>query len=441
MTLAVNHRTFQLPPDLTLLTGATLAAGSLISIPALAPIVAPTALGIPLLALLVHLASRTNPDGRRFLIAWTAGALLVHLAFALLIETVVHYVPDDVPMYDSTAKGIVAHWAYGSPLPEMLPGKAGFFYTLAAIYRLFGQHTESLLAVNAVLAAGLVPLMSDVTARLFGSRAARDVCPLLILTPGILIWTALPLREASVLFLLAVIANTGVRLIQHPRGPSILIFLATAATLYTFRPGVALTAVAGITGGGVLATVHRANGSPACAAVACMLLVLAVLAGGSGLAALTNAGLEKINNVRAIDSATSTSGIATESDISTRGKALTLVATRLPESLLGPFPWQLRNERHLFALPDVVVGWCFLPLLYLGVRGAVRVPGRQYLALLLAAILTQVMLCLIIGDFGTLLRQRPQVMLFLLPFVAFGFAQWRGDGQPEVQPLASPLER
>ena len=52
--------------------------------------------------------------------------------------------------------------------------------------------------------------------------------------------------------------------------------------------------------------------------------------------------------------------------------------------------------------------------------------GRQVLVHLLPAAALASMLALIIGNYGTVIRERLQVVVLILPFVAFGLAKRKG---------------
>ena len=170
--------------------------GAAVSLPALAPVAVPTIAGLALLLLLLRYC-RCQFGDSDMLARWTFGVFVLHLAVGLGMWALFGFLEPDGILYDATAKAIVYHWAHGGTPATLLPGKSGFFLMLAALYRTLGPHTTALIAVNAAFSAGIVPLMWDLTARLFGSETARRVPLLLVLVPGFIIWSSEPLPRGD----------------------------------------------------------------------------------------------------------------------------------------------------------------------------------------------------------------------------------------------------
>jgi hypothetical protein len=76
----------------------------------------------------------------------------------------------------------------------------------------------------------------------------------------------------------------------------------------------------------------------------------------------------------------------------------------------------------LSALPDLLVWWFLLPSLWRGVREGWRRRGREVLIYLLPAVAVTVVLTLIVANFGTVIRERMQVVLALLPLIGLGWS-------------------
>ena len=185
----------------------------------------PTVLGLLLIVALVRYVGSEGPDVDRTLLNWTLGAFALHLVLGIVIwhsPTAVRYLGGDALQYHQGGVQLAQHWAGNAFLPDLPKGKEGFFYVLGALDYLFGPHAEAGLAVNAALAAGLVPIMFDVTRRLFGRAAAGYVAPLVVLVPGFLLWTSQLLREPGVIFCVALAANFAVRLSERTRVSALL---------------------------------------------------------------------------------------------------------------------------------------------------------------------------------------------------------------------------
>src|SRR5438270_262569 len=116
------------------------------------------------------------------------------------------------------------------------------------------------LVFNAFLAAALVPLLTDITTRLFGAEAARPVAPLVVLLPGILVWTSQLLREAAVLFLIVAAADLALRASERLRLSEFSLLTAVLALLFLFRANVAYVLLGGLAVGLLLSRRHVVSG-------------------------------------------------------------------------------------------------------------------------------------------------------------------------------------
>jgi hypothetical protein len=414
-------------------------------------LVAPSLLGSLGLMLLVRfLTADDDPDVARRIIRWTAAAFVIHLVLSLVINNtlfLLRYLGPDARTYDRLAQEIVQHWTRGFPMPYVPSGKEGFYYLLAGLYRVFGPYSVAGLAINATMAAALIPLTSDTTRRLFGARAARYAAPLTLLVPGVLIWTSQLLKEAPIIFLLAVAANCAARVSERLSLAPGAILALTMALLFTFRGWVGVMAAGGFIIGVAFGRRELLSGLGTGVTALALISVLVVVTGlgYTGYKTAANSDLEQANVLRRDLAVSASSGFHADVDISTPARALSYLPRALLSFLLGPFPWELRGGRQLVALPDVLVWWALQPSLFRGIRAAAKRRGRQILVLLLPAATMSVLLALAIGNFGTLVRERTQVFILLIPFICLGLALRNPDGEldeaevslTEIQPAGT----
>lgn len=366
--------------------------------------------------------SAAGADADR-LLHWTMLAFAVHLGLSAVLNAVAYQISDAVT-YHGGAVDIVRHWQDGHPLPILPAGKEGFYYLLGGLFWLFGEHNVAGLVVNAALAAAAVPLISDVTGRLFGGEAARHVPPLVLLLPGLLLWTSQLLKEAAVVFLVALSLSAAVRLLRRLTLSGLGVLTIAVSLLFTMRGHVALVVAAALVAGIALGrpSVISGVGAGLAALVLMGVLVVASGLGHSGYEAATGSDLRRANLVRQDLATSGKSGFGSDTDISTPGGAIAYLPRGVLSFMLGPFPWQLAGARQLVALPDVLVWWLLLPSLGRGMRAAVRRAGRAVLVPLLPAVMTTVLLSLVVANFGTVVRERSQVVVLLLPFIALGLS-------------------
>ena len=380
------------------------------------------------------LTAGVDPRARQRIMRWTALAFGIHIVAGILIElSGVTRADSDALYYDETARMIVDHWLHGLPLIPISedhlfpPGQSGYFYMLAWLYRIVGPYPVAGLLVNAFFASALVPMMSEVTRRLFGPDAARYAPPVLIFTPGFLMWTSQLLREPAVLFFLSVAIYGAVRLTERATPAALLWVAVGVATLFSFRGYVAL-----IVGTSLVVALFwtRRNSlrgvmTGISALLAVSVVVIGIGFGYSGFAAAREGSFQAANNLRVAQLAATNSAVAPGADTSTPTEALKSLPQLVPRYLLGPFPWEYRNTRQMIAFPDALAWWVLVPSLGRGAALAIRRHGRRTLVLLLPAGAATVWLSLLIAEYGTVVRSRLQVMVLLVPFIALGLAQGR----------------
>jgi len=377
---------------------------------------------------------------------WTYASYALHLVLSLLIGSsglTVTFFGGDADGYHIDSVALARHWAEGTLMPDLAAGKEGFYYALARLYEVLGPYRVGGLALIALFSALLVPLSADTTRRLFGERARHAILPLIVLLPGFLLWTSQLLREAPIMAGLALGANLAVRISEEFRPSRLAVLAATVAVLFTLRANVAYVFGAGLLVGLALGGRHLIAGVATAAATLGFVAVL-VLGGGlgeSGYQRSATADLQQVNTVRSALATTANSGIGEEADVSTAQGSIAYLPIGLPQLLLGPFPWQIGNFRQALGLLEAMTVWWLVPAFVRGMRSGCRAIGRRATLLLGPAAGIALVLTLLIGNVGTLVRERIQVTVLLLPFVALGWARERELGSFRSGPGDSAVDR
>jgi hypothetical protein len=397
--------------------------------PVVLAVVVPMALGAGLLVV----ALRATDDGydadtHRWLVWVTLVAAIAHLGIAVVIASspsLIAIFGADATTYHDGARAMVDHWIVGAPFPTYIAaGKEGFFYGLAGIYWLLGPHPLAGLVLNAAFASVLVPLVADTSRRLFGPATVRPAALMVAFLPGFLIWTSQLLREAPILACLAVVANVSVRLTERTRPALLFVLSLTLTTLFSLRANVALLVAAGVvlglTVGSRRVLAGAATGGASLGLVAAFVLAAGIGVAGFRLAATSD--LEDVNLARLDLASSADSGFARDKDVSTGRSAVAFLPVALVNFGLGPFPWQVANARQLGGAIEAMSLWVLLPSLWRGWRASGALVGRARLALVLPASLVACSLAVLIGNYGTIMRQRLQVTVFLVPFAALGWS-------------------
>jgi 4-amino-4-deoxy-L-arabinose transferase-like glycosyltransferase len=366
-----------------------------------------------------------DPAAHARLLHWTVAAFAAHLAFGLVVThsaALTNYLGPDAVTYQLVAKGIVRHWTAGVGMPQLKGGKEGFYYLLAVLFWVFGPYSSAGMALNAALAAALVPLVTDTTRRLFGPGPAHYAAPLMVLLPGLFLWSSQLLKEAPVLFLIAVACNCGIRIGDRVRAGPLFVLVASIGLLLSFRGPIGLVVGAGVVAGLVLGRKELVSGLAAGGVVAVLIggFVLVGGVGKSGYQTAVASNLQKAGQTRQNLALAASSGFGGDIQTKTTGQALKYLPIGMFNFGLGPFPWQGGAARQLAAMPDVVVWWWLLPALWSGYREARRRIGRRIMSVVLPATTTWLVLVLTISNFGIVIREREQIVVLVAPLLALG---------------------
>jgi hypothetical protein len=416
-----------------------LLGASIVRLGSVPAIVAPTVLGLMALVVLVHGLIRwsDDPEATVHIGRWTMASFVVHLVVGVALTgsaVAAKYFGGDAFTYHDGAVGIVAHWQHGAPLPSLHGGKEGYYYLLGGLYWVFGAHKFAGVALNAALAAALIPIIADSTHRLFGPRSARYVAPITVLVPGMVVWTSQLLKEAPILFLLALAANCGVRLVHKVTWGPLLVLMATLPALLSFRGPIGLAALGGIVAGVALGKREVAGGVvTAMGVVAVVTIGLALGLGSSGYSTTVQTDLKTANLTRQDLAASGKSGFGHSADISTTQGAISYLPRGIAGFALGPFPWEISGTRQLIAVPDLIAWYILIPALWRGSRAASRRTGRRPLVLALPALAITIMVALVVGNYGTIVRERMQILVLMAPVIALGFAIVRPEKSQEPE--------
>jgi len=96
-------------------------------------------------------------------------------------------------------------------------------------------------------------------------------------------------------------------------------------------------------------------------------------------------------------------------------------------ALLGPFPWQMRYSRHLFALVETIPWYILLFFIGKGIWEAIRFRNKLIFPLLVFCALTLGVMGFFLNNFGVITRIRIPVFMMLLCLIPLGFKRYFGE--------------
>ena len=364
-------------------------------------------------------------------------AVRVAVAVAMRLTQANEAIAPDEHTFDDNAQWFAA-WVRGE-VPQPFAYKwsgstqVGYFALVGSMYAAFGEFPVLPILVNCVV-GGLCAYPAYLLAsRLAGRSAGRGAACLVTFFPSLVLWSALLVRDALVLFLLLWIVCLAQSLLARFRLRTALWLIVCLLLLATLRSyllavmGAALLVA-------LLAASVRSPGRALATALVCGAAVVGVVKGsGLGTDYLGDASLRSLALQRQYNAMTGQGAIELGShDLTTPLGALTYLPVGLAWFLLSPFPWQLAG-RQVFAIPEMVVWYACIPFVVVGAVYAVRRRLRQALAPLAAGLLITILYSLVEGNVGIIFRHRSQALVLLLPFAAAGWVRWRSRARARLR--------
>jgi hypothetical protein len=115
------------------------------------------------------------------------------------------------------------------------------------------------------------------------------------------------------------------------------------------------------------------------------------------------------------------SGFGGDVDVSTTEGAITVIPLGFTYLMLAPFPWQLASLRQAITIPEMIIWWCSIPLMIVGLIYTIRNRLRNAIAILIFTLMLTLAYSIFQGNVGTAYRQRTQIQVFLFIFIAVGW--------------------
>ena len=235
------------------------------------------------------------------------------------------------------------------------------------------------------------------------------------LYPALFIWGTLLLREAITWFFLALLSLAAAGLVTRKSvlGNAVLMGLAFAGLL-TFRGSVAIAVIIALIAAVVVA---RRGGISVYLALALAAAVVFLTPLADQVDAIFGRyNFEQLDSSREALRRTADSAFSTGS-----GGPLTAIVTVLPRVLFGPYAWEGNT-----GLAGVIDGLLWVALLVPAVYGFANAANKRALTVLLLPSATLlIVLAMTSGNYGTMVRLRVQVAIFLIPLAAAGLANLR----------------
>jgi hypothetical protein len=351
-------------------------------------------------------------------------AILLRVVVAILIHFLIGeelFAPDQAT-YHVWSVRLARYWSGETlvlPARFLSPGPKGYYYVVAALYTVLGSFPLVAKLANALLGGLSVAVLHDVATRVTGSAAvAERAARYFAYLPSLVLWSALNIRDAWVIFLILLICREALVLQERVSPASLLLLGAAIVAVTQFRDYIFFA----VTGPMLVSFLVRNRQHLLRNVLLGMMLASVVIYGDQAAGTnrrLRTPDLEELQNTRQWNAAGAGSGFEA-ADISTPGKALVFLPLGLAYFLFAPFPWMVTGVRQALALPEMLFFYALVPGMVRGL--GVLVKERLSHALMILLITGGLTLGYALGEgnAGTAYRHRAQVISFYLIFAAVG---------------------
>ena len=338
--------------------------------------------------------------------------------YRLLGESLAHYWSGETVVY---------------PARLLAGGPKGYVYIYAVISWM-GAGALAVQLLNCVVGALTILVVFDLARRMTGdiSVALRSAM-FVAYFPSLVLWSALNIRDAWIIMLIALICRQALVLQEKVNVASLVVLAGAIWALIQFRDYVLLAVTVPMVLSFLVRGRSHLGRNVVLGMLGAMLVIYADQAAGTGRK-VRLLDLEEIQSIRYWN----TYGAASQFeqvDISTPEKALVFLPKGLAFFLLAPFPWMLGSIRQILAVPEMLFFYSLIPAMIRGIRHLLRDHlGNALMVILVTAGLT-IGYALGEGNAGTAYRHRAQLLSFYLIFAAVGIEARRASRVEATAPV------
>lgn len=376
---------------------------------------------------------RKLKDGKFLIIIWLI-AFGLRLAGTILFNVYIYegqYEHPDSSHWDNNAIRKISKLGQGNIQDLSSPN---YPLIIGIIYAIFGQHNLIPSFFNISLSSWTIVLLYTLAARIFSQKVARITAILATVHPGLIYWPIQHLKEAYILFLLALTFFTFIPKEKKYEFSNLVWASIITGLIYFSRFKIALIASATLLFGSLILQSRKKLSSIAFASI--IFFWIFVLAFSSYQSILE----EKIS-ILPKDLLTDT--LATLNKATTRSSTVEShrrffdenlaplkidtikdVAASFPKGMFRfftyPFPWKAKNGFEIVFGIYITWWYILLPFVAYGIWLSIKEKNRKAWIPLAFAAQTSIGLGMIVNAVGPLIRWREMAFTFLLMFGAKG---------------------
>jgi len=369
-----------------------------------------------------------------FLLQLFAWALLIRMLVAtgIFMFNVQEFFGGDALTYDFFGHAQMKAWQgdsyYRVIADRFTSGQAsawGMVNLISVIYSIIGRNTLAIQFVNSVIGAATAILVFHCAQHVYKNiRVARIAAICVAFFPSLVLWSAQGLKDAPIVFFLALAILASLRLNEKLSVKYAAILVVALFSILSLRFYVFYMIAVAIAGGFIIG--FQKFSATNFARQFVVILLVGVSLTYLGVTRYASAQFDRFGSLETLqrsrtDLSRAGSGFGQEVDVSTTQGALSTIPLGLVYLLFAPFPWQLASLRQSITFPEMIIWWCSFPLLVLGIWYSIKYRLRQIAPILIFTTMLSIAYSVFQGNVGTAYRQRAQLLVFYFIFVAVGF--------------------
>jgi Dolichyl-phosphate-mannose-protein mannosyltransferase len=367
-------------------------------------------------------------------------ALLLRVSFGTIVHIfdLREFFGGDAILYDLLGNRLAGIWFGSIPVNadditqramQMSGPGWGMNYLVAFIYTIVGRNILAAQFFCAVFGAATVPIVYHCAYKIFSNRQVGKNSALIVaFFPAFIIWTSQLLKDGLVIFLLVLAMVAVLQLQEKLNYKFVGLLMVSLFGILTLRFYIAYMVAMAVLGSFFVG--HNNSLQSVFRRVAALLIISLGLI-YLGVIKTASEDIDKYGNLQRVQSsrgylATSAeSGYADDGDVSTVRGAMFALPIGFTYLMLAPFPWETKNLRQLLAVPEVLLWWMLIPLMIIGLWYTIKHRLRKAIGILLFTLMLTISYSLFQGNVGTAYRQRTQIQVFLVMFIAVGWTLWQ----------------
>jgi small basic protein/4-amino-4-deoxy-L-arabinose transferase-like glycosyltransferase len=375
-----------------------------------------------------------HEDEKEFLVQ----VFLLGLFFRMILAATIYtfdwgaFLGGDSRTYDQLGYTLLQVWHGDIPLHNEYAKRAttmsgsgwGMYYLVAAIYSIFGRNPLAAQMFSSVIGAATAPAAYICSYGIFhNKRVAKASALIVALFPSLILWSCQLLKDGFIIFLLILAMALVMRLQEKFDYTATILLILSLFAILTLRFYIFYMVVIAVIGSFVIGLSNSAQ-----AIVRRAIVIMFIGLGLTYLGVMRNASteIEQYGNLERIQQsrqnlAEAESGFGEDLDVSTTAGAIAAVPVGFLYLMLAPFPWQITNARQAITLPEQILWWCSIPLLFSGLWYTIKHRLRNAIAILIFTMMLTLAYSIFQGNVGTAYRQRAQIQVFLFIFIAAGW--------------------